>query len=142
VRSVLLDTGFLVGLLDRSEKNHTRCVQFFEDFKGQLLSTEPVLTEAIYLCSGVRNGPGLCIQFFLKRGATLVPQSHRSLSRSAFLIEKYRDVPMDFADATLVVLAEELEIDEILTLDLRGFQTYRISGRKPFKILPFEERPS
>ncbi|MCI0415386.1 PIN domain-containing protein [bacterium] len=134
--SVLLDTGFLVALLDRSEKNHAQSALFFENFSGSLLSTEPVLTEAIYLCSGSPNGPRLCIEFFLKRAATLVPQSPQSLSRSAFLMEKYRDVPMDFADATLVVLAEETGIDEILTLDLKGFQTYRISGKKPFKILP------
>ena len=43
---------------------------------------------------------------------------------------------MDFADATLVALAEEAGVDEIFTLDLRGFNTYRIHGRKAFKILP------
>jgi len=45
-------------------------------------------------------------------------------------------MPMDFADATLVTLAEEAEVDEIFTLDLRGFSTYRIHGRKAFRIRP------
>lgn len=51
-------------------------------------------------------------------------------------MEKYRDVPMDFADATLVALAEEMEVEEIFTLDMRGFRTYRIAGKRAFKILP------
>ncbi len=51
-------------------------------------------------------------------------------------MEKYRDVPMDFADATLVVLAGEMEVEEIFTLDIRGFGTYRITGKRAFKIWP------
>ena len=136
MRNVLLDTGVLVALLDRSEKNHLRCVEFLKTFEGRLFSTEPVLTEAVYLCSAARSGQRLCIEFFLKGAVVLVPQSPESLSRAIFLMEKYANVPMGFADATLVVLAEETGTEEILTLDLRGFQTYRISGRKPFKLLP------
>ncbi len=49
MRSVLLDTGALVALLDRSEKQHSACVEWFQQFQGQLLTTEPVLTETIYL---------------------------------------------------------------------------------------------
>lgn len=49
-------------------------------------------------------------------------------------MEKYKDIPMDFADATLVTLAEETGIVEIFTLDKRGFNSYRINGKKPFKL--------
>jgi hypothetical protein len=51
-------------------------------------------------------------------------------------MEKYKDVPMDFADATLVVLAEETGIQEVFTLDLRGFSAYRIHGKKGFTVWP------
>ncbi len=51
-------------------------------------------------------------------------------------MEKYKDVPMDFADFTLVVLAEKMDVEEIFTLDNRGFGTYRIAGRRAFKIWP------
>jgi hypothetical protein len=51
-------------------------------------------------------------------------------------MEKYVDIPMDFADATLVVLAEEIGTDEIFTPDKRGFNAYRLGGRKRFKIWP------
>ena len=136
MHSVLLDTGALVALLDKDEKNHHRCVEFLKDFKGKLLTTEPVLTEAAYLLGPSVRAQKICIEFISKGGATLVPQSPESLSRAIILMEKYKDIPMDFADATLVVLAEETGIDEVFTLDIRGFSAYRIHGRKAFKIWP------
>lgn len=133
---VLLDTGAFVALLDRSERNHKQCVEFFKDFEGQLLTTEPVLTETIYLLGPSAKAQKVSIEFILKGGAVLVPQSLESLSRVKVLMDKYSDIPMDFADATLVVLAEETGIREVFTLDRRGFSVYRIHGRKTFKIWP------
>jgi predicted nucleic acid-binding protein len=131
-----MDTGAFVALLDRSEKNHEPCVNFLKDFEGKLLTTEPVLTETIYLLGPAFKAQRICIEFILKGGAVLVPQSTESLSRALVLMEKYGDIPMDFADATLVTLAEDIGIDEIITLDIRGFRTYRILGKKEFKIFP------
>jgi hypothetical protein len=136
VPSLLLDTGPLVALLDRSEKNHVACVSFFKEYRGELLTTEPVLTEALYLLGPSVKAQKSCIEFVLRGGTALVPQSRSSLSRAASLMTKYEDVPMDFADATLVVLAEETGVREIMTLDRRGFSAYRIKGRTAFSILP------
>ena len=136
MRSALLDTGAFVALLDRSEENHERCVEFFKDFAGRLLTTEPVLTETAYLLGPSFKAQKLAIEFILREGAMLVPQSPTSLSRAMALMEKYKDVPMDFADATLVVLAEETGIQEIFTLDIKDFHTYRIRGRKTFILWP------
>ncbi len=136
MHSILLDTGAFVALLDRSEKGHARCVEFFSSFRGSVFTTEPVLTETLYLIGPSPRNQKACIEFILKGGATLVPQSSSSLARAAALMEKYHDIPMDFADATLVVLAEETGIHEIFTLDVRGFRTYRIQGKKPFIIRP------
>ena len=66
----------------------------------------------------------------------MVPSSPASLKRVAALMEKYRNVPMDFADATLVVLGEELETNWIFTLDRRGFSTYRMNRNRAFRIIP------
>jgi predicted nucleic acid-binding protein len=134
--SILLDTGAFVALLDRSEKNHARCVEFFSSFQGRVFTTEPVLTEALYLLGPPIKAQRACLEFILKGGAALVPQSTASLERAAALMTKYHDVPMDFADATLVVLAEETGISEVFTLDKRGFQAYRIHSRKPFMLRP------
>jgi hypothetical protein len=133
---MLFDTGVFVALLDKSEKNHERCIAFLKDFKGKLFTTEPVLTETLYLLGPSIKAQRLCIDFILKGGATLIPQSMESLSRASALMEKYEDIPMDFADATLVSLAEEMDVVEILTLDRRGFGTYRIRGKTAFKIWP------
>ena len=136
MRNILLDTGPFVALLDSSEKNHERCVRFFKEFKGQLFTTEPVLTEVLYLLGPSIKAQRAGIEFILKGGAMLVPQSQESLRRGLELMEKYRDIPMDFADGTLVVLAEEMGITESFTLDGRGFNTYRIQGKKRFRLWP------
>ena len=133
---MLLDTGVFVALLDKSEKNHERCVAFFKEFKGKLFTTEPVLTETIYLLGPSMKAQRVCIDLILKGGAILVPQSMGSLSRASALMAKYQDIPMDFADATLVSLAEEIDVVEILTLDHRGFGSYRVRGKTTFKIWP------
>jgi hypothetical protein len=94
-----------------------------------------VLTEATHLLSDVSGGVSACIEFILKGGALLIPSTLVSLQRCRALIDKYVDVPMDFADATLVVLAEELNADTIFTLD-SDFRIYRIRGRKAFNLVP------
>jgi len=136
MRNVLLDTGPLVALLDRSERNHERCVGFLESFAGRLVTTEAVLTEAIYLLRNVPSGPSACLRFVAQGGATVVPASMRAFERCIALMEKYSDVPMDFADAGLVALAEELGAPEVFTLDLRGFGAYRLADKRGFTIWP------
>ena len=132
---LLLDTGALVGLLDRSQSVHESCVNFYSSWQGAVVTTEAVLTESIYLLSGVRNGSITCDDFVLNGGAVLVPSSGPSLKRCRSLLEKYSDLPIDFADATLIVLAEELNTDLVFTFD-RNFRIYRIRGKKPFRVLP------
>jgi predicted nucleic acid-binding protein len=136
MRSMLFDTGVFVALLDKSEKNHERCVAFLKEFKGELFTTEPVLTETLYLLGSSIKAQRSCIDFILKGGANLIPQSKESLLRASVLMKRYEDIPMDFADATLVSLAEEMGVVEILTLDRRGFGIYRIREKTAFKILP------
>jgi predicted nucleic acid-binding protein len=132
---LLLDTSALVGLLDRSQSVHKASVDFFSTWRGAVVTTEAVLTESIYLLSGARNGGPACIDFILEGGIVLVPPAETSLSRCRALLEKYADLPIDFADATLIVLAEELNTDLVFTFD-RDFQIYRIRGRKPFRVAP------
>ena len=137
---LLLDTGALVSLLDRSQSFHSEFATFFERWRGPVVSTEAVLTEATHLLARVPGGPRACCDFFLEGGAVLVPSSPASLRRCRELIHVYRDLPMDFADATLVVLAEELRTSLVLTTDRRDFGIYRIEGKRKFKVKP--ELPS
>ena len=133
---ILLDTGAWYAILDRREQAHAACVEALRGVTGRLLSTEAVLTETLWLLEGLREGPRRCAEFVRRGAVILVPISAESLARAVALMEKYRDVPMDFADATLVTLGEELTLNTILTLDRRGFGVYRLHGRRPFHILP------
>jgi predicted nucleic acid-binding protein len=132
----LLDTGPLVALLNARDDDHGRCATVFREFRGRLLTTEPILTEAMYLLAPIRGGNGACIDFFARKGAVLVPQSSTSLLRAKDLLAKYDDVPMDFADATLVALADEVNVGKVFTLDRRGFGVYRFRRNRSFSIVP------
>lgn len=134
-KELLLDTGALVGLLDRSQSVHQVCVKFYSSWHGPVVTSEAVMTEATHLLSHVRNGAAACLDFVLSGGAVLVPSTEASLKRCRVLIEKYADLPIDFADATLIVLAEELNTDLVFTFD-SDFRVYRLRGRKHFRILP------
>ena len=133
---MLLDTGPFVAFLDRSERNHTRCLEFMRGFKGRLFTTEAVLTEVIYLLGPAFANQKPALDFILIGGAELVSLSTALLKRSAALMAKYADSPVDFADATLVALAEERSITNIVTLDRKDFSVYRTGSRKGFTIFP------
>ena len=133
---LILDTGALVTLLDRTQKRHETFVRRFNEWEGTIVSTEAVLTESTHLLGATRGGREACIEFFLSGGAILVPTTAASLRRSLDLVRQYADLPMDYADATLVVLAEELGTNRIFTTDRRDFGVYRILGRKRFEIIP------
>jgi hypothetical protein len=133
---LLLDTGAFVALIDRSEAHHNECVRVLEKWSRPVVTTEAVLTETLYLVGPDWKNQRICLEFFLRGAFWLVPSSRESLARVATLMEKYEDLPMDYADATLVALGEELGIDEVFTLDRRGFSVYRLWDRKPFRILP------
>lgn len=133
---LLLDTGALVSILDRSQAHHVECRRVFDEWSGIIVSTEAVLSEAAYLLAGVRGGAASCVDFFVRGGAVLVPSTRSSLQRVRALLEKYADLPMDFADGTLVALAEELDTTSVFTTDRTDFSVYRVRGRRPFHVLP------
>lgn len=134
---LLLDTGALVSLLDRNQTHHRRCAEFFSGWRGPVVTTEAILTEATHLLGRAPGGRELCLEFFLAGGATLIPASLATLRRCRVLMEKYTDLPMDYADATIVILAEDLGTDLVFTTDRRDFEIYRFGGdRRPFRILP------
>ena len=132
---VLMDTGPWVALIDRSEDRHEGCSQWFRQFSGTIYSTEAVLTEVLYLLNFSSIAQSAALDFILKGAMTLVPSSHESLARVKRLMEKYRNVPMDYADATLVSLAEETSIQHIVTFD-NHFNIYRLPSRRSFNLLP------
>ena len=133
---ILMDTGPWVALVDRSESRHMDCVEWFKGFKGDIYSTEAVLTEVLYLLNFSFSAQSLAMEFILSETVVLVPSSVDSLAAVKRLMKKYHDFPMDFADATLVSAANDLSIRHIATLDKKHFSAYRLQRKKTFTLLP------
>ena len=134
MKPVLLDTGVIVALLDRSEKFHQACAETVGELEAPLITCEAVIAESCYLLRNLAGAPEAVIE----NVAAGVFQIPFQLSREAVglkqVLRKYRDRKIDLADACLIRLAEEFETADILTLD-RDFAVYRWSRNKPFRIL-------
>ena len=133
---LLLDTGAFVALADRSERRHADCVAVLDGWSGTIVTTEAVLTETLYLVGPRWQAQNLCLEFLFRGAFVLIPPSLASLRRVAVLMETYRNIPMDYADGTLVALGEELATNRIFTLDRRGFSAFRLNQRKAFELFP------
>lgn len=131
----LLDTGPWVALIDGSESMHTATVKWFKEFRGALYTTEAVLTEVLYLLNFSVQAQAAALDFILESVVELVPTSIDSVGAAKGLIEKFADLPMDYADATLVCLANETGIRNVVTFDRRDFRIYRVN-KKFFNIFP------
>ena len=132
---LLLDTGALISMLDRSQSQHRECVRFFDGWTGPVVTTEAVLTESCHLMSRVSRGRPACLEFVLAGGAVLVPSTLDTLRRCRELMIQVADRPMNLADASLVVLAEELDTDLVFSLD-SDFRLYRGPNNAPFRLAP------
>lgn len=134
MKKILIDSGPLIALFDASDKYHHEAVNFIKSNKFPLITTLASITETLHLLDFNRNAQ---IDFleWVYRGAVEVHQIENSdFGRLKDLTEKYRDLPMDFADSCLVYLAEKLNQNTIATID-RDFSIYRIQGRRKFKIV-------
>jgi predicted nucleic acid-binding protein len=131
----LLDTGPIVAFLDASDSQHEHVAGGLDKFTGRFVTTSAVIVEAMHFVSRSPFGPALLIEFLLQ-SQTLIHEctALNDLAMAAELMAEYADTPMDFADATLVLLASRLKIFEVCTLDRRGFRTYRV-GRKSFRLV-------
>lgn len=133
-QSVLLDTGVIVALLDRSERRHAECARAIQGLGAALITCEAVVAEACYLLRGVPGAPAAVLAN-VSKGVFQVPfQLTAEAGDVASLMERYADVPMDLADACLVRLAELVDSPRILTLDA-DFRTYRWQRRRVFNLL-------
>jgi predicted nucleic acid-binding protein len=131
-----LDTGPIVSYLVASERDHPGVAGRLDAFSGQLFTTSAVITEAMHFVAAARTGPTLLAEFVVQSGLQVLDFSGAGdLSEAARRMEKYADLPMDYADATLVLLAERLGIFDILTLDRRGFSVFRSSRGRRFTLV-------
>ena len=132
---ILVDTGPLVALFDAKDQDHGACRRVVDTLDEELSTTIPVLTEALHLLRPGSFGPPRLMGFVQNGGLAVLPLDDQSLHRCFELMIQYADLPMDFADASIVSAAEHTGADRVFTLDRRDFTTYRI--RRGYHQIPF-----
>ncbi|HYM91015.1 MAG TPA: PIN domain-containing protein [bacterium] len=139
MRGMLIDTGPLVAVVDESDKDHRRCVNVLKRLVDPLVTTWPAVTEATYLLGQTSNpldSQDALLATIERHVVVVADLGPKDVPRLRALIRKYRDLPMDLADATLVCVAERDGIRQVFTLDTRDFEVYRIGRRETFTIIP------
>jgi uncharacterized protein len=133
----LCDAGPLIAMIDADEPDHRACLAALDDLGLPLVTTWPAFTEAMYLLGQAGGITGQRALWRLVHTDRLViaDLSRDTAERSALLMDKDADRPMDLADATLVALAEERRQRKIFSLDA-DFHIYRLRGRQRFDVVP------
>jgi uncharacterized protein len=134
--AALIDTSVIVAIVNASDSHYQECLAALASVRMPLLTTEAVLTEFFYLIESRSLNLNAAWRFVRSGAITVRPMGDSELSVLHALMAQYADRPMDFADATLVLLAQRERLSTILTLDRNDFETYRLSHGKKFTILP------
>ena len=134
----LTDTGALVALLDEDDTKHAQCTAALKHLPaGPMLTTWPCFTEAMYLLGAVGGFRYQAALWRLRRDGKLHLHGLTAAEgdRMAALMEKYRDRPMDLADASLIAVAESRRQRRVFTID-SDFHVYRLQDGKPLQVVP------
>jgi len=134
MKKILIDSGPLIALFDASDTYHEKAVNFIKFNKYPLVTTIASVTETLHLLNFNRNAQIDFIEWVHQGAVEIHHIENNDFGRIKELTDKYRDLPMDFADSCLVFLAERLNLNTIATID-RDFSVYRIQGRKKFKVV-------
>ncbi len=132
----LIDTGAMLALLNGRDRWHDRCVKAFATLRLPLATTAAVLTELFHLISDHPHDIEAAWRFIRSGAIVVLPITDADLPDLERLMKRYSDRPMDFADATLVRLAQRESLSTICTIDHNDFETYRIAGRRKFRVVP------
>ena len=128
INYILIDTGPLIALFDRDDNYHDRIKKFIKEEKYKFITTLSVITEVEHMLDFNVNVQIDFLEWIMKEGVLLQEIQQKDISRIIELTKKYRDMPMDFADATLVIAAERTGIKKIISID-SDFDIYRLPGK-------------
>ncbi|MEQ8471123.1 MAG: PIN domain-containing protein [Marinoscillum sp.] len=124
MRNTFIDAGPLIALFDRSDQYHLAAVRFMEGYQGYLWTTWPVLTEACHMLDFNIKSQIALLEWVGRGGIHLFDLNESHLNRIIALTRKFDDVPMDLADASLMVASEHTGYQEIASID-SDFYIYR-----------------
>jgi predicted nucleic acid-binding protein len=124
VRNCLVDAGPLIALFDKDDRYHRPVREFFKGYFGRLYTSWPVITEVLHMLDFDIRAQIEFLTWVQRDALEIIPLTKECLARITTLSQKYADVPMDFADATLIVISEIKQIKEIVSID-SDFYIYR-----------------
>lgn len=136
MRGVLVDAGPLVALVNRGDSHHRRCVDALKTIRDPMLTVWPAVTEALFLVRDSWPAQAALLEMIESRVVELLPLDEDDVPRMTALMGKYRDLPMDLADAALVRVAERERLRHVFTLDQRDFRVYRPAGLGRLGLIP------
>ena len=129
---ILIDSGPLIALFDADDNHHQKIRDFMKKHHYCFISTLAVLTEVSHILNFSTKAQRDLYEWVIHHGVIISDINQNDIPRIIALTDKYADIPMDFADATLVVTAEKTGIREIVSLD-SDFDIYRLPGREQIK---------
>ena len=134
LNKTLIDAGPIVAYYSSSDHWHVAIAEFLSGFRGQFVTTIPVITEALWLLNGSVEVQNELLTDLAKELYLVEQMGPVDFAKIADLNSKYRSVPADFADLSLIVVSDRLGLTDIVTLD-SDFEVYRRLRNKPFKRL-------
>ncbi len=125
-----------MALIHADDRHHASCRDELEQIRESLATVWPVITEAMYLLDFSSQAQDALWRLLERDAVKILPLDAGDVPRMRELMRKYRDLPMDLADAALVRAAERERISRVFTIDRRDFEVYRPRGIRRFTILP------
>ena len=137
MKNILIDTGPIVALLNRRDKHHKRVLEFTQNYNGAFVSTWSVITEATHLLRNSIQAQLNLLEWIRRGGIEIFNIEKNDIERMISLTKKYSDLPMDLADCSLIIVAEKMAINEIISID-SDYDIYRTLKREPLINLLYE----
>jgi predicted nucleic acid-binding protein len=129
VKNTLIDAGPLIALFNKNDKYHEKIKEFIKNYKGLLTTSWPVITEVCHMLDFNINAQIDFLKWIKLGGLKVEDIETEEIDKIIKLSEKYSDIPMDLADATLIIISERLGIKEIITID-SDYYIYRTTERE------------
>lgn len=128
LNTILIDAGPIIALFDKDDTYHKAVMTFMKGKGFKFITTMPVITEVSHMLDFSIEAQLAFLEWIMKEGVIIHDVKQGDISRIVELVKKYKDLPMDFADATLVVAAEQTGIKNIVSID-SDFDIYRLPGK-------------
>ncbi len=132
MKNILIDAGPIIALFNRRDKYHNRVTEYLKGYTGKLITTWPVITETSHMLDFNVNAQIAFLEWINRGGVEVFEISVNKIKRIIEITIKYKDIPMDLADASLIIVSEETGIKEILTID-NDYYIYRTIKKEMIK---------